>query len=430
MFMRPNFVARCLAAFFLPLVVLAAPARAEPVVSLITFGPGELTFEKFGHTALRIRDDSTGLDIAYNWGLFDYENELELLTRFVNGRLEYWMEGFDGRGTVNAYAAGDRTVWEQELNLTPDQTLKLMRFLMWNERPENRVYRYDYYRDNCTTRVRDAIDAAIGDQVAGQLKGVPTGTTYRDHTRRITAVDLPLYTALQAVLSNWIDKPLDAWEETFLPFELQRHVRNVMVTDAAGNRVPLVRSEVQLASGNRPMPAGVVPTYWPGYLTFGGVVGALMTLLAGPARRYRTAGAGLFLLVLLWCGIAGLGGFIMAFAWVFTDHLAAYGNENLLQTNPLLLALVPLMLFVLFGRFRNFACGLALFIAALSVVGLLMQVLPIFDQVNADVIAMALPINLGLALALYRLLPQWQPNPVQKNDPASLTVEAAADARA
>ncbi|HEV7298818.1 MAG TPA: DUF4105 domain-containing protein [Tepidisphaeraceae bacterium] len=427
--MRLTLVARCLAVFFLPIVVFASPARAEPVVSLITFGPGGLTFEKFGHTALRIRDDSTGLDIAYNWGLFDYENELELLTRFVNGRLEYWMEGFDGRGTVNAYAAGDRTVWEQELNLTPAQTLELMRFLMWNERPENRVYRYDYYRDNCTTRVRDAIDNALGDQMAAQLKGVPTDSTYRSHTRRITARDIPLYTALQTVLSDWIDKPLDAWEETFLPFELQRHVRSVMVTDAAGNRVPLVRSEVQIATGSRPMPAATVPTYWPGYLIVGVVVGTLMALLSKPARRYRTAGAMLFLLVLLWCGIGGMAGFIMAYAWAFTDHIASYGNENLLQTNPLLLALIPLTLFVLFGRFRKAASRLAVFIAALGVIGLVMQVLPVFDQVNADVIALALPINLGLAVALYRLLPQWQPNAVQKNDPASLTVAAPAAAR-
>ena len=93
--------------------------------------------------------------------MFSFE-EPGFLRRFVRGEMDYWMEGFDSERLLRAYAAADRSIWVQELDLTPEQMGALYEFEEWNERPENRFYRYDYYRDNCSTRVRDAIDRVLG----------------------------------------------------------------------------------------------------------------------------------------------------------------------------------------------------------------------------------------------------------------------------
>lgn len=400
-----NSIMRLLLLLIFILLSTALPARAQQTVSLLTFGPGELTFEKFGHTALRIRDVSSGLDVAYNWGIFDFDQP-NLIGKFVLGRLEYWMDPFDAPATIAAYQRDGRSVWEQELNLTPQQTRQLITFLVWNMKPANKYYKYDYFRDNCTTRVRDALDAAAGGVIGKTLKGQPASLNMRDHTRALVAGDFPLYTGLQIVLAGWVDQPIDAWQETFLPIELQRHIRSVKTIDEAGNEVPLVRSEVTLLDGKYPISDGTVPTRWPIYLMISVVLGGAMFLLSNPAcRRGRLPLVALFVLIFVWSLLAGAGGSIMTFGWGFTDHIVSYRNENLLQMNPLMLVMIPLaFLMLFFQKARRATLRLAQFVAILSIVGLLIKVLPWFGQNNWEIIALSLPVNVGLALAMMRLM--------------------------
>src|SRR5690606_6202587 len=125
--------------------------------------------------------------------------------RFIQGRMDYWMEGFDSQLFADFYAQADRSVWLQELNLTPAQRADLRDFLEYNALPENRFYRYDYYLDNCSTRVRDAIDRVIGGQLQLQTEDVSARTTYREHTRALTSEDPPLYSGLMLGLGQPVD---------------------------------------------------------------------------------------------------------------------------------------------------------------------------------------------------------------------------------
>src|SRR5207249_7657865 len=119
------------------------------------------------------------------------------------------------------------------------------------ERDENKYYRYNYYTDNCSTRVRDAIDKAIDGQIKAQLAPRPTGTTFRWHTRRLTRVDALWYTLLNTVLGPATDRPITEWEECFLPIKLRDHLRSVSIKDPDGHDVPLVKSEKILFSSTR-----------------------------------------------------------------------------------------------------------------------------------------------------------------------------------
>jgi hypothetical protein len=424
-----NTIFRSFVAGLVSIVCLSGSVVRGQTVSVVTFGPGEATFEKFGHTALWVHDDANvdGVDKMYNWGLFEADNELDLLNRFIRGRLEYWMEPFYGRATIAAYGKANRTIWVQDLDLTGEQKFDLLRSLERNALPENSHYKYDYYRDNCTTRVRDAIDVASGKAISADLMRVPTGATYRDHTRRVTAVDPVLYTALEGVLGPWVDRPIDAWEESFLPFELQRHLRGVKV-ERNGSSTPLVTREYEAITGTRPMPATKPPFYVPYYGATGVVVGGLMLGLGALARRSRFGRAGFFIAGTLWSLFAGLSGAVMLFGWCFTDHVVSYANENLLQTNPLLLAMPVFVVAAMLKRRwgGKGAVRLATVVLGFSAVGLVMKALPMFRQVNWEIIALCVPVHAGLLLGVRRLLPHWQPTPVDSPNPASLTVEASA----
>src|SRR6185437_12821667 len=135
--------------------------RLEPgsqfTVYLVTAGQGDAIWEKFGHTAIWIHDSVSGSDVAYNWGIFDFAQP-GFIRRFLQGHMIYWMAPFNDPRMIRQYIAANRSLWVQRLHLSPTQRNTLHDFVAWNAREENKYYRYDYYRDNCSTRVRDVFD--------------------------------------------------------------------------------------------------------------------------------------------------------------------------------------------------------------------------------------------------------------------------------
>lgn len=396
-----------------PLIALAVSARPEVLpaqgtqpppgshltVFLMTMGPGEQVWERFGHNAIWIRDSLAGTDIAYNYGLFDFGQQ-GFLTRFIQGRMWYWMAGFPAERYVRTYVRDNRSVWLQELNLPPRARLELQEFLRWNERPENRFYFYDYYRDNCSTRVRDAIDRVIGSRIAAVTRGLSTGTTFRFHTQRLTANDAPIFTGLLLALGPGVDQPISAWEEMFLPVALREHIRKVAVPGPAGAMVPLVKSEHTLFESTAAPPPDRPPPWLPVYLVSGAIVGGAAAALGRRRERSAAARLGLGVLVVVWAGLAGTAGLVLAGLWGATDHVMAYRNENLFQVNPLALGLLVLGPWALArgGRALVWARRVAVVLAGIGVVGLVVQALPGLDQVNGPIIAFALPVHLGVAV--------------------------------
>jgi hypothetical protein len=369
----------------------------------MTMGPGKYVWERFGHNAIWIHDPVQGTDETYNYGLFDFGQQ-NFLLRFVQGRMWYWMQGDPAQSYVDSYRRANRSVWVQELEIPPQARAELQTFLKWNERPENRFYHYDYYRDNCSTRVRDALDRALSGVILRKTSAASTGRTYRFHTLRLTANDIPVYTGLLLALGHPVDRPISQWEEMFLPLAMRAHIRNLRVTGPHGREVPLVKSERTLFESTEPAPPATPPLWLSGYLLAGLGIGALAFGLGGVARTSPVARAGFLATVWGWCLVAGVAGLVLAGLWGLTDHSAAYRNENLLQTDLLTL---PLLWLITRAVFRPSATRpariLSLVVAALSLTGLLLKVLPSFDQVNGNIIALALPANAGIAAGVWRL---------------------------
>jgi uncharacterized protein DUF4105 len=382
--------------------------HAEPgsdlTIYLVTMGNGTRIWERFGHNAIRIVDATNRTDSVYNWGTFDFAQP-HFLRRFMTGNTLYWMQGDDMPRTLEVYQYTNRSVWAQELDLTPAERLAVRDFIVWNARPENRYYRYDYYLDNCSTRVRDLIDRVVGGQVKQAMTSHLTNTTYRFHTQRSFQFDPAVALGTNIGLGEVADRRINEWEESFLPARLMDHIRDVRIRDSNGAVHPLVKAEQQLFRANGPPEPRQPPDEMVRNLAIGLAVAVLLGVLArGASAGKRAARIGFATLATIWTALNGILGIILIVGWTATRHVFMARNENLLQFDVLSLALaVVLPLAVARARAVRLARTLSIVVAAVAFVGFAMQILPWFKQVNGEVIALTLPAHLALAWCVLAL---------------------------
>ncbi|HEX5755496.1 MAG TPA: DUF4105 domain-containing protein, partial [Arenimonas sp.] len=312
------------------LLCVASLVQAAPRIGIATMEPGEIFWERFGHNAILVEDADGGEILSYNFGFFDPE-EPNFYWNFIRGRMQYQLLALDIEQDLWWYRETGRGVTVQWLRLTPEQAWRLAADLAENARPENARYAYDYYRANCSTRVRDALDRAMDGQLYRQLSGRSLGNTYRSETVRLTAPAPWLATGLHLGLADYGDRPLSRWDEAFVPMRLRDSLREVRLADGGS----LVESEQTLLPHSLPLPADVPPRLAGRALLLGLAVAAAALLLGRRKPRVLAGFAALF-----WLG-TGLAGIVLAFIWVYTAHVAGYGNENLLLFSPLALALLP-----------------------------------------------------------------------------------------
>lgn len=382
-------------------VLTEGPVAASPLtVYLVTIGPGDAVWERFGHNALWIHDARTGQDIWWNWGLFSFSQEGFLL-RLARGDMLYSMGGRDMRAELAQYRAQQRDVWAQQLNLTATQALELDRFVRRNAQPANRDYIYDYYEDNCSTRVRDAIDQVLGGALEAHFSARPVPTTWRMQTRRHVEVSSLTDVAVALVLGRPGDREITAWQQMFLPLELRRHLGSLLLEGPDGAMRPLVVDEMHLIDAGRTPPPERASPRWPAMLLLGLGIAVVALVLGVAGRRSAVARAALAMLVGAWSLLAGVGGFLLAAAW-FTDHDFWVPNENLLQASPLSLVLALVVLgAILRPSLWGVASRIARWVAALALLGVLVKLVPLgVSQDNLQVLALALPVHLAAAWAL------------------------------
>lgn len=363
-------------------------------MSLVTVGPGERAASGFGHSFMSIRDTVSGEHRAYTFGQSSF-TQPGFVLGVLQGRADAGAGRVDGEGLLERYAEAGRTIWTQRLNLRPAQRTALVRIL----EEARGLFRYDFFRSNCTTKLRDALDGALGGRLRARTAGIPSAHTFRQHADRYMRANVPLHALSLLVLADPADRPISAWEEMFLPATLRERIREITVVGEAGEAVPLVAEEsVQIASGQRPVPP-IRPPPWPAYLLAGMPLGLTLGFLGWAGRDRPWARAGFSMLGGAWAVVAGLAGLALAALWAFTDYTLMYGNENLLLLSPvaLLVALAG------WGSWRDAARArwLALATAALALTEVVLKLLPAFDQANAAVAFLAIPAHLGLAWGMW-----------------------------
>jgi hypothetical protein len=391
------------------------PGR-ELAVTLITFGVGEEVWERFGHNAIWIHDSRKGTDLAYNWGLFDFEQP-DFLRRFLTGDTKYWMGSEEALTMVSNYHSIGRQVTLQRLNLTPNQALLLRDFVQNNALEENKYYRYDYFRDNCSTRLRDALDVALGGALRAATDSELTPLTYRSESMRLAEGDRPVQVGMDVALGRQADAPLTAWQSFFIPMRLRDELRHVSVPRADGTRAPLVTDEQVIAPASgatQAVEAKEPPDLSVPAAIVGVVLALIVVMLRIIARRSRGASWLLALLGMAWSLLCGGLGAIILLAWFTTKHVFWAQNENVLLLSPLwipLIVLIPAAL--LSSRGVGKARGLLWLNVALGIAALALSMQP-GGQDSEAIVALFLPVHVAFAWALSLTLPPPEPKAVKK----------------
>jgi hypothetical protein len=330
------------------LVVLlhaGAPHAAESVtISVLTMGPGDPTFSKFGHDAIVVSEAGKKARV-YNFGTFAFHSTT-LFSDFLSGRLRYWLSVGSLQGTLSSYRRQNRSLLLQRLDLEPAAAEALAEALEVNALPENKYYLYDHFRDNCSTRVRDAIDRTTGGAVRRALDR-PAALTYRDHALRLVADDWLLYLGLDLGLGPRVDGRITEWDEGFLPQVLARSLKSVRVRTAKGD-APLVLDEAVVFEADRAPLLETPPLRAPWLAALGLAIGGAFAFLVRSPSRAAHVAAGTLLATL---GLmSGLLGALLLFFWFFTNNEVAHKNANAFFSPIVALLLVPAGVAFAMGR--------------------------------------------------------------------------------
>ena len=303
--------------------LLASPAAAQlpgsvaptATASVVTVLPGSLVYNAFGHGAIRIVDPESGLDVLFNYGTFDFGPDF--VPRFVLGKLDYSLSASWTGPSFRAYQVENRTIVEQQLDLSSDLVSRLYRYLAINYLPENRYYRYDFFFDNCSTRIRDALEAVGGDSL--RFVDRPTSDSFRDLLHPYLAHRPFLETGIDMLVGSDADVVASYEQRAFLPVEFMHQL-----DDATFAGRPLVSRTDTIFVAEQRRSASRLPGY----------VGWLLLLLVCWAsirtRRpdgLRRTDATLFIL-------SGAAGLVILFMWFATDHVVTDANLNLAWTWP------------------------------------------------------------------------------------------------
>ena len=297
-------------------------------ISLLTCSPGEDLYAVFGHSAMRIVDSSTGTDIVYNFGTFDFSDP-DFYTKFVRGKLRYFLSQAYYADFIYEYAYFKRPVTEQVLALSDREKKAIQQALFENLSEENRYYKYDFLFDNCTTRLRDLIFKTNTPGAFLPPPFAPRGSTFRDHLHGyLDRADMPwTKLGIDILLGAGADRIMDVNESMFLPDPLLLGVKG-----ARQSGKPVEMESSMLLD---------YPDYTSQSKSLNWLVPALIFFMIGLIAFVGSTGkSALKMKISVWTdllifGVSGLLGLVLLFTWFGTDHDSFRYNLNLIWANPI-----------------------------------------------------------------------------------------------
>ncbi len=296
---------------------------------LVTCGPGQNElYSAFGHTAIRVQDPLLGIDLIFNYGVFDFDQP-NFYLNFAKGNLLYQLALNDYQRFYQAYVREGRFVYLQELNFDQSQKQAYFDFLEWNARPENRPYYYDYFYDNCATRPRDGMVQALqtlGQEVVWDTTYAVSGVSIRDLCEEYLQYQPWGDLGIDICLGLPMDKEATPLEYTFLPDYLAKAADEAWLIDGSASKKLVSRAFFAFEATAQPVRPWFTPTVCFSLLLCLGILLSFIEQRTG--RVFLWFDKSLF-------SLAGLIGWLLLLLWFFTDHTAAARNMNLLWAIPL-----------------------------------------------------------------------------------------------
>ena len=354
-------------------------------VSLVTAWPGNEIYELCGHEAIRIK--GPGIDSVWNFGVFNFA-EPNFVGRFVKGETDYMVDSYPFAWFMPEYVNTGRRVEEQVLNLTPEEADKLNAMLRNAVLPPNNRYRYNYIKNNCSTKIADMLDRVSGGNII--YPDTVRFETYREAMRGYHA-NYPWYQfGIDLVLGNGLEEELSPRQELFVPVEFYRHAAKAHLPDGR----PLVKYTNVIYEGRQDAVDGPTP-FLLTPLWFSIVIAAVSLILIAICWRRNCIPNWWYA---FYFGLAGLAGCLVTFLVFFSSHEATSPNLLIFWLNPLQL-LVPICLWWRQLRYAE----LALMWLNVAAVGMLLVLMPIFDRGQAGQTPILILMATDVVLALYYL---------------------------
>lgn len=301
---------------FLPFILMSNIALASPYrISLLTCGPGDELYSTFGHTAMRVTNVETGSDAVYNFGMFNFSDP-NFYVKFVKGDLDYYLGVQDFDRFIWEYAAEERYVYEQVLDLTDLQAERILAELDYRYLPENRAYKYKFIQRNCTTELRDIIVEAVEEN--GDFLYAGADGTWRRYLNACLAEKTWAKIGINIILGSRVDVAIDNFQKMCLPRLLYDGLPEV--AEGGG----LIKEDIVLNSDTRSV----------GHKSFMGrnypYILLMLISLGIILANSRVADS-------IYCFALGALGLLIVFLMFYGTHMEFKVNFNLLLYNPFLI---------------------------------------------------------------------------------------------
>ncbi|MFD0835515.1 DUF4105 domain-containing protein [Mariniflexile aquimaris] len=289
-------------------------------ISVLTVGPGTSLNDAFGHSAFRIKDPIKGIDLVFNYGVYDFETP-NFYLKFAQGKLNYLIGLNYYEDFFESYVAQNRTIKAQVLNLSASEKQSLFNYLLNNYKPENRAYLYEFFFDNCATKIKDVTQIALNNSIVFSEPKDYKSQTFRTLIHNNLNKNSWGSLGIDIALGSVIDRKASPEEQMFLPENIFKFYE---VATIKSKNQPLVKETNVLYNK---IDAAEPGNFLTSPLFIFGILGLFILYVTYNdfKKQKRTAWLDLSLF-----GITGIIGVVILLLWFATDHKGTHQNYNLL----------------------------------------------------------------------------------------------------
>jgi hypothetical protein len=298
---------------------------SDTLVYLLTCGPGTETYSVYGHSALRVVIPSKQSDLVYNWGVFDFDAP-NFAWKFAKGRLDYWLDTAPLKRFLPSYFYEQRYVMSQKINLAPDEKARLLALISENLKPENAKYRYDFFYDDCSTRIRDLLEKSVGNTLLYPPAETGDIPTFRQMVGKYQNPFPWLKFGVDLIMGSPGDKKAHFRDRMFLPIDMQKGLSETVIR-RSGKMIPLLQNPDLLLEFD---PHVIRHLFFTTPVFIFTLVLVVIIILSAITKSRKADK----LIDLLVFSVLSVLAVLMIFFNFFTDHVQMTMNLNIIWLNP------------------------------------------------------------------------------------------------
>lgn len=309
----------------------------EARISVLVASPvDDEVYTVYGHVGLQVRDPKQGIDVVFNYGIFSFTDDFAY--RFIKGQTDYMVMPQPTYSYIDEYLGRGSQITDLQLSLDSTERAKVWSYLLNNILPENREYRYKFFLDNCSTRPLDIVDQAVGGITIPDSLPEVQARSWREEINELEAKQPWLVLSTDLLLGSPTDSLMSVRQSAFSP----RYLEGILRASKKPNGEPLL-GDVQYYSPTRVDRVTDSTSVWEEPCSYALLLFLFVVWLMGYRIIYKRARVPL-ILDAIGFGLAGLGGCVIFYVAILSEHQFVSPNYNLWVLHPLhLLLAVPLM---------------------------------------------------------------------------------------